>query len=152
MSLTRRHLLAGLAAPAILALVPRPALAGASQVFAPMQIAIGGADPVGYFTEGRPVEGRARHALRWRGADWYFASRANRERFEADPLRHAPRFGGYCAYAAAKGFLAPTEPEAWTIHGGRLYLNSSMRSRTLWREAIEANIARAEKNWPHLLD
>lgn len=151
MPLTRRSLLAlAAAAPAGL-LLSRPALAREPETFQRGGIAIGGTDPVAYFTEAAPVMGRADTSLMWMGATWTFASTANRERFEADPTAFAPVFGGYCAYAASNGYLAPTVPEAWTVHENRLYLNANMRARELWLQDIPGNIAKGQANWPGIL-
>ena len=79
------------------------------------------------------------------------ASAANRDTFAGAPETYAPRFGGYCAFAASRGYLAPTVPEAWTLHDGKLYLNASLRARELWLPDIDANIARGEANWPGIL-
>ena len=75
----------------------------------------------------------------------------NAEAFLADPERYAPAFGGYCAYAASRGYLAPTIPEAWTIYDGTLYLNASLRARELWMQDVPGNIAAGLKNWPGIL-
>ncbi|MBN7786016.1 hypothetical protein JYP51_13880 [Ponticoccus gilvus] len=147
--LSRRHLvLTGLAAPALA--LPAAARDRAPEIYAELGVAIDGSDPVAYFDGTGPVMG-ADHGLMWRGATWYFASHANAARFEADPKAYAPQFGGYCAYAAARGYLAPTVPEAWTLHEGRLYLNASLRARALWLSDIEGNIARGRANWPAIL-
>lgn len=113
-------------------------------------LAIRGADPVAYFTQNAFVQGDAAHALEWGGATWHFASAENKSTFKADPTAYAPQFGGYCAYAASKGALAEGDPDAWTIHNGKLYLNFSKNVRSIWREDIDANIALAEANWPTL--
>ncbi|MDH3264980.1 MAG: YHS domain protein [Paracoccaceae bacterium] len=147
---TRRALLAQAALLPALALA-RPARAAEPEIFARDGIALGGADPVGYFTGGGPVAGSAAEALMWRGAVWMFASARNRMAFEMDPTSYCPRFGGYCAWAMARGNLEPTVPEAWTIHQGRLYLNSSLEIRSRWQGDIPAVIARAEANWPGVL-
>ena len=105
----------------------------------------------GYFTDGKPVPGLADHAVMWNGAEWHFATADNAARFEADPEPWAPLFGGYCAFAASRGYLAPTIPEAWTIHEDRLYLNASLRAQELWRGDIPGNIAAGHKNWPGIL-
>ncbi|SLN40918.1 hypothetical protein ROA7023_01608 [Roseisalinus antarcticus] len=89
--------------------------------------------------------------LIWRGAEWRFASAQARTAFEMAPERLAPAFGGYCAYAASRGYLAPTIPEAWTVHDGRLYLNASLRARELWLQDIPGNIAKGMANWPAIL-
>ena len=146
--LTRRLFLgSALAAP----LVARPAFAASPDYFAIDGIAIRGTDPVAYFEGAGPVAGSPEHALMWRGATWHFASAANRAPFEADADRFAPRYGGYCAYAVSKGGLATTDPAAWTIHEGQLYLNFSLNVRGIWSQDIPGNIARADANWPAVL-
>jgi hypothetical protein len=147
---TRRALLAQAALLPALALA-RAARAAEPLVFAPGGIALGGTDPVGYFAEGRPVAGSAAEALMWRGAVWHFASDRSRTAFEMNPKAYAPRFGGYCAWAMAQGFLSATVPEAWTIHEDRLYLCTSLEIRSRWQQDVSGFIARAEANWPAVL-
>ncbi len=122
-----------------------PALAGPQFV-----VALHGYDPVAYFTDGRPVPGDLRYTHFWNGANWVFSSEANRVRFAADPGAFAPRYDGYCAYAASLGYIAPGDPQAWRIVDGGLYLNFSARARELWELDIPGNIAKAEQNWPRL--
>jgi hypothetical protein len=145
---TRRDLLALAAAAAAL---PQSARAAEPPVFQRRGRALGGTDPVAYFTRRAPVPGEDVHALDWMGARWVFANAANRDAFAADPDAHAPAFGGYCAFAASRGYLAPTIPEAWDIHDGRLYLNASLRARDLWRAELPGVIAAGEANWPAIL-
>ena len=87
----------------------------------------------------------------WKSAVWLFASAEAMATFEGNPEAYAPAFGGYCAYAASRGYLAPTIPEAWTVHAGRLYLNASLRARELWLQDVEGNVAKAAANWPAIL-
>ena len=72
--------------------------------------------------------------------------------FEGDPEKYAPQYGGHCAYAMSKGYVAPTVPEAWTIYEDRLYLNFSLRARELWLQDVPSNIALGDANWPKLKD
>jgi YHS domain-containing protein len=128
-----------------------PARAQAAPVYAEDGLAIDGTDPVSYFAEGRPVAGSPEHEISWRGATWRFASEANRAVFEADPETHAPRYGGWCAWAVAEGYTAPTVPEAWSIVDGKLYLNFSRGVQRRWERDIPGNIARGDANWPGVL-
>ena len=114
-------------------------------------VAISGADPVGYFDEGRHVKGSEEFAAEWNGATWHFASAANRDAFLADPERYAPQYGGYCAYAVAKGSTASTDPEAWAIVDGKLYLNYSKSIMEKWDADRPGFIRQADRNWPRLL-
>ncbi len=78
-------------------------------------------------------------------------SAENKAAYDADPERFSPRYGGYCAYAVSKGATAPTDPDAWTVHEDRLYLNFSVDVRGIWQQDIPGNIARADANWPGVL-
>ncbi|MDG3042251.1 YHS domain-containing (seleno)protein [Roseicyclus marinus] len=148
---SRRMIVGFLAlAPAGLVLA-RPARAAEPMVFQPRGVAIHGIDPVAYFAEQGPVPGNPDIGHDWNGARWLFASEANRATFAAEPERHAPAFGGYCAFAASRGYLAPTIPEAWSIHEGRLFLNASLRARRLWSAELPDVIAAGEANWPAIL-
>ena len=148
---TRRAFLGLLAIPPVLALTGVSVSAAEPETFQTDGIAINGYDLVGYFTDGAPVKGSADHALMHNGATWHFASADNMAAFQADPEKYGARFGGYCAFAASKGYLAPTVPEAWTVYEDRLCLNFSLRARELWLQDVPGNIALGEGNWPAIL-
>ena len=149
--LNRRATLALLTlAPAATALMPRAALAREPAVFQ-NPIAINAIDPIGYFTDGMPVPGLAEHEVLWNGAAWHFANAENAATFEQDPEPWAPVFGGYCAFAASRGYLAATMPEAWTVYEGTLYMNANLRARELWLQDVPGNIAKGLENWPGIL-
>lgn len=114
--------------------------------------AIKGYDPVAYFTKGEPVKGGKAFTVEWRGANWLFANEANKELFEANPEKYAPQYGGYCAYAVSQGATASIDPEAWTIHEGKLYLNYSKAVQRDWLEDREGYIRLADEAWPKLLE
>ena len=114
-------------------------------------LAIKGYDAVAYFTEGRPVEGRREFSIEYLGAQWRFSSQEHLELFQGDPDKYAPQYGGYCAYAVAQGDTASAEPDLWTIHDGKLYLNYSRRINQTWRENMGDYIRKANQNWPSVL-
>lgn len=150
MSLTRRTLILATLALPVIGTILRPALAEEPEIYSPSGVAIMGYDPVAYFADNKPVQGEAGYALRWRGATWYFASAENMEAFEMNPAAYAPQYGGYCAYSVSRGSLSASSPEAFTIHDGRLYLNSSPAIRTVWGKDMDDNIHKADVNWPGL--
>ncbi len=115
-------------------------------------LAVSGHDPVAYFKQGKPVEGSSEHELEWNGATWRFSSAANLAAFEADPEAYAPQYGGYCAWAVSQGYTASTDPTAWRIVDGKLYLNYSHGVQRRWEKDIPGNIAKADTNWPKVLD
>ncbi len=115
-------------------------------------IAIEGTDPVAYFTEKKAVKGSSEYIHPWKGAEWRFKNAANRDAFAAQPEKYAPQFGGYCAWAVSRGYTAGIDPEAWTVHEGKLYLNYSKGVRDEWTQDIPGNIAKGEDNWPKALE
>ena len=128
-----------------------PALA-IDPVFNEGGTAIRGYDSVAYFTQEEPVEGSAEYVTEYNGAQWRFASAGNRDLFAAEPEKYAPQYGGYCAWAAAKNYIASIDPHAWSIKDGKLYLNFSKFVRARWAVDKSGNIAKADKNWPALRD
>jgi len=127
-------------------------MAQQAEVFAPKGIAIRGYDAVAYFTESKPVKGEKTYQHQWKGASWHFSNEANLKKFKDQPQKYAPQFGGYCAYAVAKGSTAPTDPEAWTVVDGKLYLNFSKSVRKKWLAKQAQHIKQANQNWPGVLN
>jgi enamine deaminase RidA (YjgF/YER057c/UK114 family) len=115
-----------------------------------IRLSIGGYDPVGYFTDHRPVPGKAEFEYVWHNARWRFASAAHRDLFVKDPEHYAPQYDGYCALGVA--FKQPhkdtVDPNAWAIVDGKLYLTHTARALALWRKNADANINRAAQTWP----
>ena len=112
--------------------------------------ALRGYDTVAYFTEGRPIEGSDDFTTEYMGATWKFSSQQHLDLFLADPEKYAPQYGGYCAWAMSNGDTASAEPDLWTIHEGKLYLNYSKRVNRRWQEDIPGFISKADQHWPTL--
>ncbi len=112
--------------------------------------AIKGYDPVAYFTEGKPIKGRSEFQYEWLGANWHFASAANRDAFAKNSLKYAPQFGGYCAWAVSQNYTAGIDPDAWKIVDGKLYLNYSKSVQKTWEQDVPGNIRKGNENWPKL--
>lgn len=124
------------------------ACAVAGEFFEPGGLAIRGTDPVAYFKENRPVKGSEAFTATYKGSVFRFASAANRDAFAAAPERYAPQYGGFCAYAAAQGYKASIDPDAFTIVEGKLYLNYNKATEALWRKDIPGYIRKGDANWP----
>ena len=112
--------------------------------------AVRGTDVVAYFSEGKAVAGSPQFTHRWNGAEWRFASSANRDAFAADPAKYAPQYGGFCAWAVSQNYTAPVDPDAWKIVDGKLYLNYSRVVQLRWLLDTTGNITKADANWPSL--
>jgi hypothetical protein len=151
--MSRRLLFILSALAAALMLLAAPARADSPQVYSDdTGRAIRGYDAVAYFTEGAAREGSPEFSLQWMDATWLFASAENRDAFAADPEAYAPQFGGYCAYAVAKGSAVEADPRIWAIVEGKLYLNLGAGVQKKWEADRTALIAGARNRWPSVLE
>ncbi|PCJ95053.1 MAG: YHS domain protein [Hyphomicrobiales bacterium] len=150
---TRRGFLIQLSAGAAALAIAGPAFAAKPELFTGLVegVAVGGYDPVAYFTMGKAVEGSAEHALMHQGAKWHFSSAENKAMFMSNPDKYSPQFGGYCAYAVSQGGTAKGEPEVWKIVDDKLYLNYNRIVQGIWSADIPGNISKATMNWPKVL-
>jgi YHS domain-containing protein len=115
-------------------------------------IAIHGYDPVAYFTRDEAVKGSPEYTHEVDGAVYQFANNGSRDAFATDPERYMPQFGGFCAMGTVMGRKLDTDPQAWRIVDGKLYLNLNKDVQTRWLSDILTHIAQAEANWPQLRD
>lgn len=87
-------------------------------------LAIKGYDPISYFPEGgsKPTKGDKKFELVRDGVRYRFTSAAHRDLFKANPDKYAPAYGGWCAYAMAKGDYTEPNPKRYLIQNGKLML------------------------------
>ena len=131
------------------------ALFGASARGDEPRLSISGYDPVAYFTDGRPVQGKADFEYVWRKLRWRFASGEHRDLFIKDPQRYAPQYDGYCAMGASLEAAAhkdTVDPQAWAIVDGKLYLVHSSYWLEQWRAKAKEYIKQADKDWQAVAD
>jgi YHS domain-containing protein len=115
-------------------------------------LALQGYDPVAFFTDNKPVKGDPRYVSINKGATYYFASAEHRDRFNRDPGKYAPQFGGYCAYAVSKGKIAPVEIDAFAIVDGRLLMQYDKKVRDTFAQDAKGNLEKADRNWPGVVE
>ena len=109
--------------------------------------AIDGYDPVSYFTSDQAERGSPDITTEWNGAVWRFTTEEHRDAFTENPEKYAPQYGGFCALGMAHGGDVPTNPEAWTIWEGKLYLNMIKEVSITWRYTPDKLIERADLKW-----
>ena len=115
-------------------------------------LAADGYDVLAYFGEGAPVKGAKDFETEHKGALWRFSSAENLVTFQTDPAAYTPQYGGYCAWAVAQDYTARGNPKNWTIVDGKLYLNYSDKVQSDWLEDVPGFIAKADANWPGVLE
>ena len=115
-------------------------------------LAVQGYDPVAFFTENKPVKGRMEFKSVRNGATYYFASSENKARFDKEPAKYEPAFGGFCAYGVSRNKLAEIDPEAFQVVDGHLLLQYSKGVRNEFNKDTQGNLSRANANWPALVE
>ena len=106
-----------------------------------------GYDPVAYFTRHQAVKGNPGIHARFGGAIYVFASAANKVVFTKNPSKYVPQYGGFCAYHLTKGELKDSDPTAFLIYKGKLYVCSAADSSKEFRSNIDQNIRKADDYW-----
>ncbi|HEO8433282.1 TPA: YHS domain protein [Legionella pneumophila] len=115
-------------------------------------VAVQGYDVVGYFTDNKPVKGNGDHVVVHDGLLYLFVNNEHKKMFEANPDKYLPQYGGWCAFGTAVGKKIPSDPMAWTIVDGKLYLNLNDRVQQIWSKDIQGYIKKADANWPKIKD
>ncbi len=115
-------------------------------------IAVGGYDTVAFFTDHKPVNGDPGISATFQGATYIFSSQENKNLFLADPVKYTPQCGGFCAFGVSVGALFPVDITTWQIRGGKLYLNLNQSILKKFNADFAANVAKADKNWPGLVE
>lgn len=106
-----------------------------------------GNDPVAYFTEGKPVAGKAELRAEHEGLSYRFASEGNRSTFQQAPQKYVPAYGGFCASGAPYALKANIGADLFKIVDGRLYLFGSERARRHWEMDEKKNIELGDYYW-----
>jgi hypothetical protein len=114
-------------------------------------LAIGGYDPVAFYTEGKPVAGSPDFELEYSGAIWRFRNIGNREAFAARPDIYMPKFGGYDPVGVAHGVAVAGNPGVWAITGGQLFLFYDRDRLAAFAADAQRITSVAERKWPDVL-
>ena len=113
-------------------------------------LAVQGYDVIAYRTDAGPTLGSAEFSADYNGATYRFVSQANLDRFNADPARYVPAYGGFCAYGVSKSKKLEIDPTAYSVVDDVLYLNFNKRIQRRWSKKQDQYIDQAETNWPEI--
>jgi hypothetical protein len=114
-------------------------------------LAIGGYDPVAFFTDGKATLGSADFEFRYGGAIWRFCNVGNRDAFAARPDIYMPQFGGYDPLGVQHGVAVAGNPNVWLVNGERLFLFYDRARLEKFIADPDRLTALAERKWPDVL-
>ncbi len=115
-------------------------------------VILNGYDAVAYFTMDKAVKGSSKYTADHGDATYQFSSAKHRDMFVANPEMYAPMYGGYCAYGTALGKKFAVNGEAFEVVDDKLYVNKDLSVYKKWKKDKPGYIAKAEKNWPKIVD
>ena len=114
-------------------------------------VMLDGYDMVAFQTEKKAVAGNYEYQATYQSAVYHFASDANRKKFEQNPEKYAPQFGGFCAVSTSMNMLEPGDVETWSIADGKLYVQRNKKAQGMWTEkGPKMFIGKANENWSGL--
>ena len=111
-----------------------------------------GHDPVAYFTQNKPLRGSSNFVVNLPERSYYFANAEHKALFEAAPQKYEPQYGGFCASGAAFAVKLGSDPTAWQIHQGRLFIFGDVLGQTAWNVDADWNVGHADRLWPGIQD
>ena len=115
-----------------------------------LQVAVSGYDAVAYF-DGQAIAGDPAFNSIHNESFYLFSNEANKQKFDADPERYIPLYGGYCATAASEGKLFGVDPTNFKITGDKrlalFYRGAGGDTLPQWNENEAERRAAADKHW-----
>ncbi|MFM1874403.1 MAG: hypothetical protein RL266_140 [Bacteroidota bacterium] len=110
-----------------------------------------GYDVVAYYSN-KAIKGKAEYTTSRDGAKYKFSSKENLNKFESNPSKYIPQYGGWCAYAmATTGQKVSIDPETFEIRDGKLYLFYNSWGNNTLKSWLKENplllIQKANTNW-----
>lgn len=119
---------------------------------------LGGVDVVAYRSlspGANATMGSSEYTAYYGDYEFYFVDQVNRDAFAADPLKYAPKFGGFCSYGISdetfwtKSTLGPfANPNVWRVVDDRLLVFMYCTpEHKFFSQNITAQLDRGNKIW-----
>ena len=67
--------------------------------------------------------------------------------FEKEPSKFLPQYNGYCAYGMSLGKKFDSDPTAFSVIDGKIYLNKNAKVQALFSKDTKSHLAKADKEW-----
>ncbi|GAC99925.1 YHS domain-containing (seleno)protein [Agarivorans albus] len=78
-------------------------------------------------------QGNKKYTVRWKEANWQFASQQSADKFAASPETYQAKYNGFCANALSLGEgLIATDGQVWEFFDNQLHLFFAEKGRQRW--------------------
>ena len=118
-------------------------------------IALSGYSPVSYLDLGLAQIGNKAYKSEHKKITYYFTSQEQKKKFDKNPERYLPQYGGYCAFGTYAGAKFRVDPNKFLVKDGKYYLflnDVELDAKQLW--LAENNHSKlkstADTNWKKL--
>lgn len=109
-----------------------------------------GYSPVSYFEDG-PEVGSPAFPVSYEGVTYFVTDAAQAKKFNNNPGRYVPAYGGWCAFGMAVEDHFVVDPSSYKIINGKLHLflkNPDVDAKALWdKEGDAACKVKADRFW-----
>ncbi|MFN0048379.1 MAG: YHS domain-containing (seleno)protein [Cytophagales bacterium] len=118
------------------------------------KIALQGYSPVSYLDLGIAQKGLKEYKANYDGLAYYFTSKEQKGKFDANPQKYLPQYGGYCAFGVSVGAKFRTDPNKFVAKDGKYFLflyDLEVDAQQLWLDGTHDKlVAKADGNWVKL--
>jgi len=118
-------------------------------------IALQGYSPVSYLDFGLAQKGDKDFKSKYEDIVYYFTSAEQKAKFDQNPQKYLPQFGGYCAFGVYAGAKFRVDPNKFIVKDGKYFLflyNIELDAQQLWLNENNHNglVKKANDNWKKL--
>lgn len=118
-------------------------------------IALEGYSPVSYLDLGIAQKGLKQFKSEYDKVIYYFTSEDQKKKFDANPVKYQPQYGGYCAFGVYAGAKFRPDPNKFIVKDGKYYLylyNLELDAQQLWlaEDNHKGLSKKADENWSNL--
>lgn len=106
-----------------------------------------GVDPVAFLDLDNRIEGDAQFTAVHDGVAYYFASRANMNKFKKSPAAYLPQNGGFCTFGVSVAKKFDGDPQYADVRDGKLYVFLNEDIFRNYQKDPDGVIAKAAENW-----
>lgn len=118
-------------------------------------IALLGYSPVSYLDLGIAQRGVKEFKSEHNKVVYYFTNVDQKKKFDKNPSRYLPQYGGYCAFGVYAGAKFRPDPNKFIVKDGKYFLflyNLELDAQQLWLAENDHNklVSKANTNWSKL--
>jgi YHS domain-containing protein len=114
-----------------------------------------GYSPVSYLDLGIAQKGLKEFKSEHEKITYYFTSAAQKSKFDKNPNKYKPQYGGFCAFGTYAGAKFRPDPNKFIVKDGKYFLflyDLNLDAQQLWLDENDHQklVTGADKNWKNL--